>query len=1023
MKKIIDRPVLSTIFFIIVLLLGLYSFKNSTIELIPSEELPSLNITYYWRGASPENILYRIVIPVEEEIMQIKGVSKLKSKADTGLAKFEVEFERNVNMNFISVVLNERLNKLQEKLPVQVEKPVISQRVPDDFKKLPFFEIGLSGKLSIITLSKIAEKEVLPYLKSIPGVESVEISGNIKPEIKIKTNLEKLKKHGISITYIQSILSRNFYSMKSIVLKNVGDEIILSLSEFPKSTKDLENILLKKTGENKILLKDVADVFIGFEDIKSEMRFQGKTVIGFTIYKSRNVNSLLLSKLIRKKIQEISNRIGKGLSFIIQRDESKVLKNNLDKIIQLGLIILFIILFILLIVFLDIRAAFLVFSSVFFSVFTTFSMIYIFKLPLNILTLSGLALGFGLFVDNAVVVFDSILRQRERGEGLKESAINGAKSVILPVFSSTLTTIIVFFSFAFFEGRLRVYYLPLAYIIAISLLSSIVVSFTLIPTLTSKMNIGLKKEKRVFKRGKFYPMIIRNPLNILVPVVLIIIILFGIFKENVSFGRFFGWGGEQRLDVYLRFPVSAEFKDIKKTILKFEKIALNKPYEKEITTRILSFSRVAYMTITFPPNIENSGLPLQLKEELIQLGTNLAGITIYISGFDNEGYYYSAETGSNLPYSIQIKGYNYEKLMKFAGEVKKSILNHRRIKEVDIETFSDFRWGSTKEKYYVFKVNRDKLKKYGIINPNIVYYLLSSLITERSGKLKMKMNDREMYVETKVNDINEIELSDILNKSFVSLEGIPFRVRDVIDFNVSRTSGGISRENQEYIAFIKWDYLGSYKAGNRFHKTLFKNLVVPPGFKKSLEQKSFMITEEEKSQLNFAVLVSIVLVYLILGILYENLIQPILIMLAIPLAMIGVFIAFLLSDFSFDSSAYIGVILMSGIVVNNAILLIDNINLRFKESGKLIESISIGAKERIRPIIITTLTTVLGMLPLILSNKGGKNDIWSSLALCIVGGLTTSALLILLVLPVLYYYFVVFYNYIYNKRDYFKKFI
>ncbi len=1015
MKKIIDRPVLSTIFFIIVLILGTYSFKSSTIELIPSEELPSLNISYYWRGASPENILYRIVIPVEEEIMQIKGVSKLKSSADTGLANFEVEFERDVNMNFISVVLNERLNKLQEKLPIQVKKPIIKQRVPDDFKKLPFFEFGLSGKLSIITLSKIAEKEVLPYLKSIPGVESVEISGNIKPEIKIKTNLDRMKKYGISITYMHSVLIRNFFSMKSLILKKTGDEIILSLSKFAKSIEEVGKVIIKKIGKNNIFLKDIADIFIGYEDIKSETRYQGKTVIGFTIYKSRNVNSLLLSRLIRDKIQEISNRIGKGISFIIQRDESKVLKKNLDKIIQLGLIILFIILFILLLVFLDLRAALLVFSSVFFSVFTTFTMIYIFKLPLNILTLSGLALGFGLFVDNAVVVFDSILRQRERGEGLKESAINGAKSVILPVFSSTLTTIIVFFSFAFFEGRLRVYYLPLAYIIAISLFSSIIVSFTLIPTLTSKMKIRIRKEKRVFKRGKFYPMIIRNPLNILVPVVLLIIILFGIFNENVSFGRFFGWGGEQAIYVYLRFPVSAEFKDIKNTILKFENIALSKPYKKEITTKIYSFSRVARMNITFPPDIENSGLPFQLKEELIQLGSNLAGISISISGFDENSYYYSAETGSFLPYSIQIKGYNYEKLMEFANEVKKSILNHRRIQEVDIETFSDFRWGSTKEKYYIFKINREKLKKYGIINPNIVYYLLSSLITERSGRLKMKMGDREMYVEIKVTDVDEIELSDILNKSFVSLEGIPFRVRDVMDFKVSRTSGEISRENQEYIAFIKWDYLGSVKAGERFHKTLFKNLVVPPGFKKSEEHKRFMLTKKEKGQLNFAILVSLILVYLILGILYENLLQPILIMLAIPLAMVGVFIAYLLSDFNFDSSSYIGIILMSGIVVNNAILLIDNINLRFKQSGKLIESISIGAKERIRPIIITTLTTVFGMLPLVLSTEAGKSDIWSSLALCIVGGLTSSALLILFVLPILYYYFVIFYQYLINR--------
>jgi HAE1 family hydrophobic/amphiphilic exporter-1 len=276
---------------------------------------------------------------------------------------------------------------------------------------------------------------------------------------------------------------------------------------------------------------------------------------------------------------------------------------------------------------------------------------------------------------------------------------------------------------------------------------------------------------------------------------------------------------------------------------------------------------------------------------------------------------------------------------------------------------------------------------------------------ERSGNQKLKFDDKELSVEIKAMDVDEYELDDILTLNLQNQLGIPFRIRDVVDIELSTQKGGITRENQEYVAMIRWDYLGSSKAGDRFHKTLYKNLKVPVGFKKSLEERKFRMTEEEEGQLTFAIILSLFLIYLLLGMLYENFFQPLLIMLSVPLALIGVFIAFVIMDYSFDSTAYIGVILLSGIVVNNAILLIDNINKHAKKNHKIIEAIAIGAKERIRPIFMTSATTVLGMLPLIILKKSDATDIWSSLALCTVGGLTTSAFFILFVLPIFYYLF------------------
>ncbi|MCK4835287.1 MAG: efflux RND transporter permease subunit, partial [Candidatus Aminicenantes bacterium] len=919
MTKIIERPVLAIIFFTIVILLGIFSLKNTPVELVPEEDLPTLEVIYNWWGASPDNILKKILIPAEEEIMQIKGVEKLKSRSTQNRGTIKVEFTRDTKMNFAEVILRERLNRLQKDLPAQVEKPEIQKNIPEEFKKEPFFKIGVYGKHSIYALRRIADKEIYPYLNSVSGIESVMIWGGVEPQIKIQTNLDKLKRFGISLFEIQQIINQYFFTIQSATLKKRSSEITLSLSESPTRIQDFQNIVIKNFGAKQMRLKEIADIYLGYEELRYEMRHMGMPVIGFIIYKEPNYSSLKLSKKIRQKLQFITNKLNGKVEFIIQHDENKELEDRLIRLLKIAFLILIIIFIILIIIIRDIKATFLIFSSVFFSVFTTFTMIYLFKIPLNLLTLSGLALGFGLFVDNAVVVFDSILRHREKGLAKKEAAVQGARAVILPVLSSTLTTIIVFFSFALFQGRLKLYYLPLAYVITVALISSIVVSFILIPSLGSRINLKVKNSKKLFfRKGKFFPFILRYPLLVILPVICLLFLSYSVFKKEVSFGRFFSWYSKEKIEVNLRFPSGAEFEDVKKTITKFEDLALAKPYEKEITTQIYSgYYRGAHMVITFPEEIEFSAFPLQLKQELVGLATNLAGIGVYVGGFDPEPYYYNPDTGSFLPYNIQVKGYHFEKLIDFSKNIKRSMLNHRRIKDVDIQTDMDFWWGG-KEKYFAFKLNREKLRAYRM-SPRYLFYLITSVLMERRGTQKLKFNDRELSVEIKSMDVKDLELDDILTMNLENQSGIPFRIKDVVDIELSTQKGGITREDQEYVSMLRWDYLGSSRAGDRYHKTLFKNLKVPVGFKKSLEERKFRITEEEVSQLWSAILLSAIMIYLLLGILYENFFQPLLIMISIPLALIGVFYAFVIMDYTFDSTAYIGCILLGGIVVNNAI--------------------------------------------------------------------------------------------------------
>jgi len=997
LRWVIEKPVLSGMIFVSILILGIYSIKNTPVELVPEEKLPSLAVTDFWYGASPDMILEKLALPIEEQISGIKGVEKIKTSCMENQLKMDVEFSRGTNMEFAYLLIKERLNRIKKNIPPDARLSLeVKPFVPKEFEKKPFLSVAIFSRLPLQSIRNIAEKEFLPRLKGIYGVSNVELWGGAEPEVKVILDPHKMKLYGVGIYHVYSAISQNFYTISSISMRRTGGEVSLSLSSAASSTADIENIVIQLPGKTEVKLKELGKIFLSSKDIREEKRYQGMPVVVLDIFKEKGASSLHLASKLKERIAHIEKLLGGTVHTKIIEDESKELRKRLTKLIRLSILILFIIFTILLIVFRDFKPSFLVFSSVIFSVFASFTVIYILNIPVNLLTLSGFALGFGMFVDNAVVVFENIMRLREGGVEKLEASIRGAQEVILPVIASTATTIIVFFSFAYFQGRLRIYYLPLAYTITIALASSVIVAFTLIPSIAARIKFRVRKKE---KKGReaFFRFAVRYPMFVIIPVVVVFLLSSKLFYKNVSFGRFFSWYQKQRLAVWVELPAGSTFEDTRRTILQFEKLALSKPYKKEVKTEI--YGNFARMSIEFPPEIEFSAFPYMLKQELIQLATNMAGIGIGVWGFDPQGYYYSPSTGGFLPYSIVLKGYDFERLKRIAEGLKNSLLMHRRIEEVKIVFQRRYYFGSER-KYYSMEIDFKALRQYGI-NPRSFLYEIGTILRSRGIFQRIKIGQREMDLEVRP-DVKEPELNDLMKMEFISPEGIPYRISSVVNLKERTAKGGIDREDQEYLAVVQWDYLGSYKKGEALKKAIFKNLTLPPGFTKDLEVPSWWMKGEELKQLRFAIIISLILIFILLSMLYESLIQPFVVMTAIPLALIGVFLGFAISDFPFDSTAYIGLILLFGIVVNNAIILVDHTNNYLKRGFSPDEAAVRGAMERVRPIFITSATTVLGMLPLVFLHRGAQTDIWTTLALCTVGGLTASALFVPVVIPVFY---------------------
>jgi len=1003
MKIFVERPIATAMFFVAVFFLGIYSFLNVPFELAPKEEYPRLTIDTSWSDVPPEIIQTQITSPLEEVASRIKGVTKVTSNSRIGRSRITLEFDPKTNMEFATLALREEISRIKDELPYGARPPEVIPYIPEDFRTEDFLKYSISGDYSLHKLRELVKEKIEFGIGSIKGVAGVEVRGGSDPEIKVILDRERLKALNLSPYQVYGALIRANQTFPVGKLKRGSLEYTFKISNLIRGTWELGEIIIAYSGENPIKLKDVAQAVPSYGEIYYIFRINGQPTIDLTILKEPGTSTLKVAKRIKTKLEAVKRELPQNLVFRVVNDESEKIQRDLKHLYLLVGIILSVIFISIFLILRNFKPSLLILSSIAFSVLITFNLIYFLKISLNLLTLGGLALGFGLFVDNSIVVFENVLRHREKGFSPVQAAIKGSKEVFLPVLAATLTTMSVFFSFAYFQGRLKIYYLPLAIVISSALAASLLVSFSLIPALSPKLLKKGRKERKERIRSAYEKSLrffLRHPVEI----ILIIIVLFcgsyWWFKKEVTLGYFFPWFSEQVLRVSIQTPPGTPIERTDAVVRQFEEKVLEAEYEKKMEARV--FQEYGYLLITFPPHIEYSHRPYVLKEELIQLATNFAGISVYVMGFDPQTYSSSYGTFAYYDSRIKFYGYNLKKLREITSAVEKTLKANPRIKEV-ITVSSRYGW-RLDTFAYVLKIDKEALIKYDINLPYLYYHLASLIRGRISSRQMIKIGGKEMDLSIKFPEADEMDLKSLQDSIIRTQGGEYLRLAEISTLEERPVAGSIDRENQQFQQTIMWEFRGPGKAAKRYKEAVFSKLDLPPGFSATLDE-TWAWTEEEKGQMKFAIIFSLIIIYMILASLYESLIHPFFILLAVPLALIGVFVAFVIADFPFDSSAYIGVILLGGIVVNNSILLVDHMNLKRKQGLPLLEAVLKGARERVRPIFLTTCTTVLGMLPMVLIQaEEGKRQIWSSLALSAVGGLITSTIFILIAIPIFYFY-------------------
>ena len=1006
----LQRPVAIAMAYLAIASLGIFAWRNIPIALYPDASLPRLTVTGIWPGASPETVEAFLTSPLEATIQLVQGVEKVVSISREESTRIEVEFARNVDMDFARLDLSERLATVEEsRLPPGVRSVAVSPYVPEEFRRQGrgLLEYTFTGARTREALREHLNDIVVPELTRIEGVALVTAYGGRERLLEIELDRELMAAMGVSATEVSQRIADLDLMGEAGVVRDEDRQWTLTIRNRPNSAADIASTVVKSDGGRLVRVSDVATVRDTWEDPRSYYRVNARDAVQLVVTREVGANSVRVADRVRERMAEVEPRNPPNTRFILNHDESREIRRVLSDLSSRAIISVSVILGALLVFLGSVRTAFVVFASIAFSILITLNVIHFSGLTLNVLTLMGLALAFGLIVDNAIVVLENVYRRWQEGDDRIAAVRKGASDVVLPVIASTATTLIVFAPFVYLQGELRVYYLPLAIVVVLTLIASLFVAFSFIPALVGRIlpareDVGAHSRQPLYIR--FYERLLE--LTLMRPWLVIAIgisVLGGstwLFQNYVRSGVLWGGGrgGDTYIMIQIGFRSGSGIERTDELTRFFEERLRQMPEVKEFVTQVRETS--SNIRVTFPRELEHTSIPPSIKDQLFAFSLGFSGVDVRVYGFGPSFY-----GGSSSPpnYSIQVLGYNYEKVRDIAQDLGRRLERYPRIRDVNTNASYSY-WSRDRAAQFVVDIRRDVVAQHDLPVSSLVQQI-SAAVRGQVSSTEIKIGGDEVRYDVKLEGNREVDLHRLRQTLILTPAGDPVRLGELVEITSQEVLAQIRRENQQYERTVAYEFRGPYKLGDLYHSTIVNGTDVPPGYTVKKADR-WRWSSEERSQLLLVLGVALLLVYMVTAALFESVRQPLCVVLTVPMALIGVFLLFFFIDAQFTREAWMGVIMMCGIVVNNSILLVDHINRLRRERGLDLEAAIVrGTRERVRPILMTTTTTVLGLLPLVIFSQTADSNIWNALAYSLIGGLLSSTFLVLTATPALYFLF------------------
>lgn len=1017
----VDRPVAITMLIMISVVLGLTMLLRLPIELFPDTDMPIVTVTTKYYGASPEEIESQITKILEDELATLDNLDTISSTSKQDVSSIMIQFDWGTDLNLAAVDVKAKVDEAIKDLPADLtEAPLVEKLNPNDKPSLQY-SLSAPESYSLGDLYLIADKQIKSQIERVQNVASVEVFGGRENEVKILLNPDQMKKYGLSIPSVLDVIAKDTRNYAIGKVDQGEKELSVKVTGEVEKISDFENLTFNIPTGGRVYLKDFARVEVGYKDTDETIYFDGKNAVGIYVYKQAEGNSVELSKLVKKEIDLIEQQLPADVKIDLITDDADYINVSIKNLIKEGLIGSAIAVTVLFLFLGRISSTMVISLSIPITVISTFSFMYLNGITINLITLAAVGLAIGMVVDDAVVVMQNIYRHyHEEGRNIIEAAKIGTQEVGTAVIAATATKVIVFLPMMFVDGLAAQIFNPLAITVSVALLASLVVSLTVTPMLSSVL---LKRtysgegrfkwffeflEKATKFVNKYIQSLEKAYLRLLkwslhhrksVMAIAILTFLLGLLFVPFVGGEFMPGMDSGQFSIEIEMPKGTKIEQtdriVKEVMTDLKKIPETDMYlvtmGRDQNSKVdIDLPDYAIIDVTLVDMAERDRATGEVVDQLRSNLNRFPGADIKVK---EKGFIASSMFSSD-PVYLTIKGNDQKELRRISEEV------YAIVKQVpgtrEIETSYD--QGQPEAQIYF---NREKLKDYGLDIFSVSQTVRTAVSGQAIGVYRTDGEELDIRVQydesarSSINDLNQIYV-------FSPKTGTQIPLGELVMINETQGPSSIFHEDKIKMAYVTADIFDrDLQSVNEDIVERLKDLDLPNGFTIEFGGESKDMNESF-GDLGFAFILAIILIYMVMAAEFESYKHPLVIMFSLPLTFFGITSSLAITGRALSVPALLGIIMLVGIVVSNAIVLIEYTNQLRREQGMgVYEALLKAGPTRLHPILMTTLTTVLGLTPFALG-IGEGSETRAPMATVVVGGLTIATLLTLIVIPVVY---------------------
>jgi HAE1 family hydrophobic/amphiphilic exporter-1 len=1009
----VKRPLLIIVIFTVLFIFGARSYFSLNYNLLPKIEVPTVSVSTVYPGAAAAEVETSVTKKLEDAFSSIEGLDKITSTSQEGVSSVVVQLKSGTDVDQAERDIQRKADQVQNDLPDGIDKPIVNKI---NLEETPVIKAGVTSQKSPRELYDFVDNQLLPLLQNVAGVGQVNIIGGDEREIQVNIDQDKLKAYGLGIGQVTDALSKANQSFPAGSIETRDQQLSIRFDANVTSIAQIRSLIVQqRPGAGSVYLKDIAEVVDATAKTTAINHINGIPSIGVQIIKQTDANAVDVSKLVKQKFADIEAQYkNEGLKFSISSDQSIYTLKSADGVMEdLGLAV--VIVGIVMLAFLhSFRSSMFVLVALPSSIIPTFIVMYFLGFSLNLMTLMAMSLVVGILVDDSIVVLENIYRHLEMGSDRKTAALEGRSEIGFTALAITLVDVVVFLPIAFAGGIIGNLLQEFSLVVVFSTLMSLFVSFTITPLLASKfgkiedmnekslwgkLNLGFERFLDTLKEdyGKMLTVVLHKKRWLLSGVILLIIGSIALVPFGFIGAAFIPSADQGELLMTLELAPSASIYQTNMTTQQAEKLIMKQPEVTRVFSSIgfvsgsvagtTNNSNRAEITITM---VDKKDRNITAEEFGGRMQKQLAGI---IPGVKITSAPTSIAGGANqAPIQIAIKGIDLKAIRKVAEEYKKIVASVPGTRFVELSV-------KDQKPQVEVRLNREKMTLLGIDASQVGAALQNAFSGNDQSKFKQEGNEYDIRIS--LDSYDRSNINNVRNLSFTNTDGQTFVLSQFAEVTEGLGESVLQRSDRLGAITVNSNVAGRPSGSVTADiKLKLPQVKLPEGV-------TVEFLGDAKNQadafgsLFFALGVAIVLVYLIMVALYENAIYPFVVLFSIPVALVGALLALALTMQTLNIFSLIGVIMLLGLVAKNAILIVDFTNHLKAEGRPVVEALIEAGKERLRPILMTTLAMILGMLPIAIASGAGA-EIKNGMAWVIIGGLTSSMILTLFVVPSMY---------------------